>query len=122
MAKCDEGYLCRICSEEVEQIVDSDLYLQYVVGWIDPETLHTSPECHLRCNPTVAQFIDDPRFHPPVVCHGDFAKQNLDVDFVAERTDLINRGYARLWELIKLKNRPAVNGYPLPEAIDKWSG
>ena len=51
MAKCDEGYPCEVCGEDVEDITDSDLYLRYVIGLVDPETLHTSPERHLRCNP-----------------------------------------------------------------------
>ena len=62
MARCDQGYLCRVCGKEVEDIVDSELYLRFVIGEIDPETLHTQPECHLRCNPTLAQFITDLRF------------------------------------------------------------
>ena len=58
MARCDEGYLCQVCREEVEEIFESSLYLMLVLGWIDPETLHTTPECHLRCNSALSQFID----------------------------------------------------------------
>ncbi len=43
MARCDQGYLCRVCGEEVEDLIDSDLYLRYIMGWVDPETLHTTP-------------------------------------------------------------------------------
>ena len=39
MAKCDEGYLCEVCGLEVEGLTDSALYLQFVIGWIHPETL-----------------------------------------------------------------------------------
>ena len=59
MARCDEGYLCEVCGEEVEDITESDLYLRFVLGEVDPETLHVSPERHIRCNPTFAQFIVD---------------------------------------------------------------
>jgi hypothetical protein len=30
MAKCDQGYLCVICGEEVEHIENSGLYLRYI--------------------------------------------------------------------------------------------
>lgn len=32
MAKCDEGYLCEVCGQDVAEISQSDLYLRYVVG------------------------------------------------------------------------------------------
>ena len=120
MARCDQGYLCRVCGAEVEDITDSDLYLQYVIGWIDPETLHTVSECHLRCNPTLAQFIDDERFRPSVIVEGDFARQALDPTFVAERIQLINRGYARLWEIFNEETPPAVMDYPLENVRERW--
>lgn len=62
MAKCEEGYLCAVCDGDVEAITDSDLYLRFVIGQLDPETLHTSRERHIRCNPVLAQFIVDPDF------------------------------------------------------------
>ena len=73
MALCDQGYLCDVCGEEVETIDESDLYLRYVLGEVDPETLHSSPERHLRCNPTLAQFIVASGFEP-VTVEGYFAK------------------------------------------------
>ena len=39
MAKCEEGYLCDVCGQDVAEITDSDLYLRYVVGMLDPEVL-----------------------------------------------------------------------------------
>ena len=62
MAKCDEGYRCDVCGQDVERIGDSHLYLSYVIGELDPELLHTTPERHLRCNPVLAQFIVDDDF------------------------------------------------------------
>ena len=62
MAKCEEGYLCDVCGGDVEEITDSDLYLRYVIGMLDPETLHTTRERHIRCNPVLAQFIVDDDF------------------------------------------------------------
>jgi hypothetical protein len=120
MAKCDEGYLCEVCGEEVEVLTESALYLQYVIGWIDPETLHTRRECHLRCQPTLAQFIDDNRFAPPVEITGDFDRRRLDPIFVAERSRLVTRGYQRLWELQDGRRAETVVDYPLPEVQQKW--
>lgn len=98
MAKCDEGYLCEICGKDVESIVDSDLYLRYVIGMIDPETLHTTAERHIKCNPVLAQFIVDPSFEAPIA-EGDFDKRTLDASFVSEREDLVTRGWRRLKEI-----------------------
>jgi hypothetical protein len=114
MAKCDEGYLCDVCGEDVEDILESDLYLRYVVGMVDPETLHTSSERHIRCNPSLAQFIVDDEFQP-VVAEGDFDKRRLDEDFVRQRESLITRGWRRLREVRGL-DLPIIQ-YPLPEVL-----
>src|SRR5258708_31881539 len=82
MARCEQGYLCEVCGLDVEEITESDLYLRYVLGEVDPETLHVSPERHIRCNPTLAQFIVTEGFEPVVVA-GFFAKSQLDSDFVS---------------------------------------
>ena len=39
MAKCDEGYLCEVCGKDVGKLTESELYLRYVVGQLDPETV-----------------------------------------------------------------------------------
>ena len=83
MARCEQGYLCRICGLDVAEITESDLYLRYVLGEVPPEQLHLLPECHVRCNPSTAQHIVDPAF-PPLVCDGPFAKTLLDAAYVAE--------------------------------------
>lgn len=119
MAKCDEGYLCDVCGRDVEKITDSDLYLRYVIGMLDPEVLHTTPERHIRCNPTLAQFIVDERFEPVTVA-GDFDKRNLDEAFVRERETLVTRGWRRLVEVAH-SDTPIIE-YPLPEAYDKIKG
>ncbi|MCC9604907.1 hypothetical protein LOC68_25635 [Blastopirellula sp. JC732] len=118
MAKCDEGYNCEVCGRPVEKLTESDLYLRYVIGMLDPEVLHTTPERHIRCNPVLAQFVVHPDF-PPVVAEGDFAKSNLDPAFVAEREKLATRGYERLRELVQV-NLPIVD-YPLPEVRAKYA-
>ena len=114
MAKCDEGYLCEVCGKDVGAITDSDLYLRFVIGKIDAEVLHTTPERHIRCNPSLAQFIVDKAF-PPVVCDGSFSKKHLDEDFVKSQEGLVTRGWRRLREVVKLDI--PINEYPLPEVI-----
>ena len=82
MAKCDEGYLCDVCGQDVAELTDSDLYLRYIVGMLDPEVLHTTAERHIRCNPTLAQYIVADDFEP-VVVEGPFDKRQLDPAYVA---------------------------------------
>jgi hypothetical protein len=112
MAKCDEGYLCEVCGQDVANLTESDLYLRYVIGMLDPEVLHTQKERHLRCNPTLAQFIVDDEF-PPLEVQGAFDKRLLDEAFVRERETLVTRGFRRLKELAAL-DLPIID-YPLPE-------
>lgn len=119
MAKCDEGYLCSVCGEDVAEITDSDLYLRYVIGMIDPELLHATPERHIGCNPLLAQFIVDEKFDP-VVVEGEFSKAALDPVYVAERESLVTRGWRRLSE-IKSLGEVSILEIPLPEAIEKMN-
>ena len=70
MAKCDEGYRCEVCGEDVTSILESDLYLRYVIGELDPEVLHTTAERHIRCNPVLAQFIRHQDFDAVVIEKG----------------------------------------------------
>ena len=113
MAECDEGYLCEVCGRDFEDITGSDLYLRYVIGQIDPETLHTTRERHVRCNPTLAQFIVDPDFEP-VTFEGDFDKRRLDEPFVKEHEMLVSRGWRRLGE-IAAAGEMSILEYPLRE-------
>jgi hypothetical protein len=117
MALCEQGYLCEVCGRDVEDLTDSDLYLRYVLGEVDPETLHARPERHLACNPTLAQFIVAEGF-PPVSAEGPFAKAGLDPEFVAGEERRVTRGYLRLRELPGL-GLP-ITEYPLPEARARW--
>jgi hypothetical protein len=116
MAKCEEGYLCDVCGGDVEEIVDSDLYLRYVIGLVDPETLHTTRERHIRCNPTLAQFIVDDEFEP-VVVEGPFDKRQLDPAYVRDQQRLVTRGWRRLREV--QGQELTLLEYPLPEVRAK---
>ena len=119
MARCEEGYLCEVCGKDVEEITESDLYLRFVLGEVDPETLHVRPERHILCNPTLAQFIAVEGF-PPVVLSGPFAKSELDPGFVAEEEARVSRGYRRLLEIIE--QELVLTEYPLPEVRARWEG
>jgi len=113
MAKCDQGYLCEVCGKEVPNITNSDLYLRYVIGEIDGRQLLAAPERHIRCNPTLAQFIVADGFQP-VVVEGPFSKEFLDAQDVQRREDLVTRGWQRLQNVRKLGL--SIPEYPLSKA------
>lgn len=112
MAKCDQGYLCEVCGQAVPDIVDSDLYLRYVIGRVGIAALHREPERHLRCNPVLAQFIVDDGF-PPVSVEDDFSKRNMDEESRLREEELVTRGWRRLREVVRLGL--SVPEYPLPD-------
>jgi hypothetical protein len=93
--KCDEGYVCEVCGRYVEEITDSDLYLRYVLGEILLERLHLQRERHIRCNPSLAQFIVDERFEP-VMCDGPFAKSGLDAEYVRSEEARVSAAWQQL--------------------------
>src|SRR5437660_318218 len=117
MAVCEQGYLCEVCGEDVAELTDSDLYLRYVLGEVDPETLHLLRERHIRCNPVMAQFIVAEGF-AAVVVEGPFGKEGLDPAFVAAEEARVTRGYLRLREL--LDGEVPITEYPLPEVRSRW--
>jgi hypothetical protein len=101
MARCDEGYLCEVCGEPVEELEQSDLYLRFILGEIGSNQLLSAPERHLHCNPTLAQFIVTDGFSPVIVV-GPFGKAELDLAEVARREEEVTRGYLRLQEVRRL--------------------
>ena len=117
MARCEQGYLCEVCGQDVAEITDSDLYLRYVLGEVPPEQLHLLRERHIRCNPALAQYIVDPAF-VPIVCEGFFAKSVLDAAFVADEEARVTRGWRRLQEIPTLA--VSIVEYPLPEVRERW--
>ena len=119
MAACDQGYLCDVCGGDVEAIIDSDLYLRYIIGEVNPLALPKQRERHIRCNPALAQYIVDPAFEP-MTCEGMFAKANLDADFVRDQEALVTRAWRRLQEIPTLGL--VIPEYPLPEVLDRWHG
>lgn len=110
MARCEQGYLCDVCGEEVEEIIDSDLYLAYVLGEVPADELPRRRERHIRCNAERAQYIVDPAFQR-VTCEGFFAKESLDPAYVAAEEQRVTRGWRRLQALPGLGL--AIEDYPL---------
>ncbi len=98
-------------------MTDSDLYLRYILGEVDPKTLHVTPERHIRCNPALAQFIVTADFES-VACEGPFGKANLDAAWAAEQEERVTRAWRRLQELPAL-GLPILE-YPLPEVRRAW--
>ena len=119
MARCEQGYLCDVCGNDVAEMTDSDLYLRFVLGEVQPEQLHLLRERHIRCNPAMAQYIVDPAFEV-ISCDGPFAKALLDPSFVMEQEIKVTRAWKRLQELPGL-GLPIID-YPLPEVRAKWKG
>jgi len=117
VVRCEQGYLCDVCGQDVEQISDSDLYLRYILGEVSPLALPNISERHIRCNPAMAQYIVDAAF-PPVQCEGIFAKAELDPAFVAAEEARVTRGWRRLQEIPTLGI--PITEYPLPEVIAAW--
>lgn len=118
MARCEQGYLCEVCGQDVGEISESDLYLRYVLGEVPPEELHFRPERHIRCHPEMAQYIVDAAF-PAVRCEGFFAKETLDPAYLAEEEARVTRAWRRLQEIPSL-GIPIIN-YPLPEVREALS-
>lgn len=118
---CEQGYLCQVCGADVATLSESDLYLRYVIGELDPEVLHTTAERHLQCNPVLAQFIDHADF-PAIQVDGDFDCRQLDPLFVRQRSEQVTRGFVRLLELERLGGDVDVTSYPLPEVLERYLG
>ena len=117
MARCEQGYLCDVCGQDVEAITESDLYLRYVMGEVSPLALPNMRERHICCNPATAQYIVDPSF-PPMKCDGVFAKGGLDPAYVAEQETKVTRAWRRLQRIPTLGI--PITEYPLPEVIAAW--
>jgi hypothetical protein len=48
------------------------------------------------------------------------AAEQLDEEFVAERTRLVTRGYRRLHEINEWPDERDLTDYPLPEMVDRY--
>jgi hypothetical protein len=113
--RCDEGYLCEVCGHDVVEIVDSDLYLRYILGEVPLEQLHLSPERHITCNPALAQYIVDDAF-PAIIHEGVFDKRLFHDDYRHAEEMRVSRGWRRLQAIPTLGL--AIPEYPLSVTPD----
>jgi hypothetical protein len=98
MASCDEGYICEVCGQPVEEIVDSDLYLRFILGLVPFDELTRTPERHIVCNPVQAQFITCDEFEL-VSVEGPFDKRELDPTDVDRQEKQVTTAWKRLQEM-----------------------
>tara|TARA_R100000789_G_scaffold97640_2_gene100423 strand:+ start:8570 stop:8929 length:360 start_codon:yes stop_codon:yes gene_type:complete len=98
LAKCDQGYLCEICGEPVKNIVESSLYLRYVLGEVQLHELFGKPERHLKCDHELAQYIRHEKFeHNP-----ELVAANGNATLTEEQCDRVTQGWIRLREVVHL--------------------
>lgn len=117
MAKCDQGYLCRVCGEPVKGIHESSLYLHFVIGDIPPRALLTQHDQHLSCNPQLTQFIVCDDYSTPAV-EGETGKALMDESQRIARERLVTAGYLRLKFLHQMNL--SLSEYPFsPEMREK---
>ncbi|MCA9057434.1 MAG: hypothetical protein KDA96_09635 [Planctomycetaceae bacterium] len=114
MARCEQGYLCDVCGDEVEEISESSLYLRFVTGQLSSRQLLSTPDRHLRCDPVTSQFICCAEFEP-VFVEGDFDRRLFPPEQTQDQIQLLTRGWQRLQELAAASPRPPLAEYPLPE-------
>ena len=112
MAGCDSGYFCIACESYVVSVLESELYLRYVMGEIPSDSLVALPDRHIRCNPEIAQYIVHDDFPSLDEERPDFDKRVLDPGAVASREDLVTRAWVRLQEIPT--SGLDVPDYPLP--------
>lgn len=112
MARCDSGYFCLECGEYVPSILESELYLRYVMGEVPFDGLLALPDRHIRCNPAIAQYIVHESFPAVLDERPEFDKRRRDPAEVVAREDLVTRAWLRQQSLPE--SGLDVADYPLP--------
>ena len=107
MAKCDQGYVCEVCGQPVPNLLESSLYLQYVLGDVELFELFGKPERHLRCDTRLSQFIVHEKF-PPVHHEGPDSKERMEPYLRMEMEQKVTEAWLRLREVVH-------TGVPLTE-------
>lgn len=118
MADCDQGYFCEACREYVDAVNDSDLYLRFVMGLVSPEELMRARERHVRCRPSLAQYIVDPNFEPVLDADPATDKRQRPADSVRRMESLVTRAWRRLQEIPG--SGLSIAEYPLPDVEPAW--
>ena len=124
--RCDEGYDCDVCGRPVEAIVESELYLRYVLGEIPLEMLHRHPERHLRCNPAYAQYIVHSEFEPMIV-DGKIGRLRAEmahyafptIESFVERHNVYSNWEAHV--TLSEERRPPARDFGWRQRLKRWS-
>ena len=117
MAKCDQGYPCELCDEPVKNIIESSLYLRYVLGEVEAHELFSAPERHLKCDLELAQFIVHEKFERPTISSESKAAQSeLSQEQRLKKESRVTAGWLRLREVVHMGI--SITEYPLPEDAD----
>ena len=111
MARCDEGYPCSRCGQPVKNLLESALYVRYVLGEYEIHELFTAPDCHLHCDYELARFIRHEKFTPPEKPVG-FEVPPLTEAERLDREQQVTAAWVRLREAIH-QGLP-ITAYPLP--------
>lgn len=111
MAACDEGYRCEVCGEPVPNMLDSALYVRYVLREVPLHELFTQRERHLQCDPELAQYIVHEKFATPEA-NGSACKFQLSPADRQSRETEVTAAWLRLREVIQ--QRVPITEYPLP--------
>lgn len=114
MAKCDQGYPCEICGTPVKNIIESSLYLRYVLGEVEAHELFSAPERHLKCDHELAQYIVHEKFDRPATSsETDNAQSASEPEQRRKKEARTTAGWLRLREVVQLGI--PITEYPLPE-------
>jgi hypothetical protein len=115
MAECDSGYRCRICGVPVDEIIESELYLRYVLCDVQIDQLADTPEAHVWCNGNLAQFIVDPAFDHPIKVDPEHDKSAMDDATRRLVESVVTRAWKRLQWLPE--SGLDVTRYPLEDVV-----
>ncbi|MCA8982254.1 MAG: hypothetical protein KDA76_00715 [Planctomycetaceae bacterium] len=110
MAACDEGYRCEICGEPVTNLLESSLYVRYVLGEVPLHALFSAPERHLRCDLELARYIVHEKFTPPAQV-GPLSNSPLPPEEQRQREQRVTAAWVRLREVVHA--RIPLTEYPL---------
>ncbi|MBI3268593.1 MAG: hypothetical protein HYZ53_06195 [Planctomycetes bacterium] len=111
--KCDHGYFCTVCGEQVETLEDSWLYLRFVLGEAEVRDLPSTKDRHVRCEPEYAQYVVDPEFAPVTDDRPETDKRRKPPEEAEAREKRVTRAWRHLRSVVG-KGWP-IEEYVLPE-------
>lgn len=105
-----------MCGEYVPDVLNSELYLRFVLGEADFEQLYSTPDAHIVCVPAIAQYIVHDDFDPVVETDPDMDKRNREQEWVIQREQRVTAAWLRLQSIPELGID--IHEYPLDGPID----